>query len=354
MAGSKLIYGIQQIGVGVTNAGDAFKWYGKNLGSNVLVFDDNNTATYMAPYMGGQPHEKRAILAINMQGGSGYELWQYTDRTPATAKSPIQAGDLGIFSVRVKSKDIHFSYNALKANGVTILSDLQKDPHGSTFFFVEDPNGNILQIVEYSSWYGNEKSHTGGICGCMIGVSDIEKAKKLYTDVLGYDKVIYDKTGIFEDFKDLPGGKEQFRRVLLEHSKDRIGGLSPLFGRSQLELIQVQSRTPVKIFADRYWGDIGFIHLCFDVRGMHALKKECAEKGFPFQVDSESSFQMGEAAGHWSYIEDPDGTLIEFVETHKIPIVKKWNWYFNLQKRDPLKPLPNWMINALAFNKVKL
>ena len=32
---------------------------------------------------------------------------------------------------------------------------------------------------------------------------------------------------------------------------------------------------------------------------------------------------MGEAAGHFSYIQDPDGTLIEFVETHKVPILKK-------------------------------
>ena len=31
---------------------------------------------------------------------------------------------------------------------------------------------------------------------------------------------------------------------------------------------------------------------------------------------------MGDAAGQFAYIEDPDGTLIEFVETHKVPLVK--------------------------------
>jgi len=55
---------------------------------------------------------------------------------------------------------------------------------------------------------------------------------------------------------------------------------------------------------------------------MDHLKKECEEAGFHFTVDSAESFDMGEAAGHFSYIEDPDGTLIEFVETHKIPIIK--------------------------------
>jgi hypothetical protein len=62
---------------------------------------------------------------------------------------------------------------------------------------------------------------------------------------------------------------------------------------------------------------------------------------------------MGEAAGHFSYIEDPDGTLIEFVETHKIPILKKIGWYLDIRKRDALKPLPRWMVKSMGLNKKK-
>ena len=43
---------------------------------------------------------------------------------------------------------------------------------------------------------------------------------------------------------------------------------------------------------------------------------------------------------HFSYIEDPDGTLIEFVETHKLPIIEKLGWYMKLKGRDPKKSLP--------------
>jgi hypothetical protein len=86
---------------------------------------------------------------------------------------------------------------------------------------------------------------------------------------------------------------------------------------------------------------------------MEVLRDECKKKGFPFTVDSSNSFDMGEAAGHFSYIEDPDGTLIEFVETHKIPIMKKLGWYLNLRKRNPEKPLPDWMIKTLALASVK-
>ena len=86
---------------------------------------------------------------------------------------------------------------------------------------------------------------------------------------------------------------------------------------------------------------------------MKALEKKCADLNYAFTVNSAESFDMGEAAGHFTYTEDPDGTLIEFVETHKVPIMKKIGLYLNLKKRNPEKSLPNWMINALSLSRVK-
>ena len=62
---------------------------------------------------------------------------------------------------------------------------------------------------------------------------------------------------------------------------------------------------------------------------------------------------MGEAAGHFAYISDPDGIPIEFVETHKLPIIKKLGWYINLKKRNPNKSLPKWMIGTMRWKRVK-
>jgi hypothetical protein len=86
---------------------------------------------------------------------------------------------------------------------------------------------------------------------------------------------------------------------------------------------------------------------------MMNLAKKCEQAGFDFTVDSRNSFDMGKAAGHFTYCEDPDGTLIEFVETHKIPIIEKLGWYLSLKKRNPEKPLPNWIVGMLSLNRVK-
>jgi catechol 2,3-dioxygenase-like lactoylglutathione lyase family enzyme len=47
-------------------------------------------------------------------------------------------------------------------------------------------------------------------------------------------------------------------------------------------------------------------------------------QGLDFTVDSNNTFAMDNASGRFCYIEDPDGTLIELVETHRVPILKKW------------------------------
>lgn len=354
----KIISGIQQIGIGVKSVKEAWKWYKDHFGMDIRIFEESAAAEYMLPYTGGKPRNRHAALAINLMGGGGFEIWQYTERTPRPPEKEIKLGDFGIFAAKIKSPDVKATYESFKSQNLEI-TELSKDPMGRDHFFVKDPYGNYFQVVESGIWFRfDRKKRTGATAGVIIGVSDIDQARKIYSSILGYDEVVYNVNGPLDDFKGLGGYKTTFRRVLLRHSVERMGGFSRLFGPSEIELIQSENPENNKIFANRYWGDLGFIHLCFDISGMEYLRKECEEEGFPFTVDSDihpegSSFDMGEAAGHFAYIEDPDGTLIEFVETHKIPVMKKLGWYLNLKKRNPEKPLPDWILKALKYNKVK-
>ena len=349
----KLIYGIQQIGIGVANADEAFKWYATRLGADALIFDDHNEATFMAKYMGGKSRKKRALLALNLQGGGGFEIWQFTNRKPSKSKEIFKIGDLGIQFPFIKTKNIYKTFDRLKRLNENIISEICEEPDASKSFYLKDPFDNIIKIKEFNSWYQHKKNDIGGVFGTSIGVSNIENSLKLYRDILGYDIVEFDETEVFEDLSALNNGHKKFRRVLLSHSEKRVGGFSKLFGNSQIELIQCIENAPNKIFEDRYWGDLGYIHLCFDVKNMRVLKDECEEKGVPFQVISNPSFNMGEANGHWGYIEDFDGTLIEFIETHKVPLFKKLGININLKNRNPKKPLPNWMIKGMSLKRVK-
>jgi catechol 2,3-dioxygenase-like lactoylglutathione lyase family enzyme len=352
-----LIGGIQQIGIGVKDLEESWKWYIERFGMNCMIFDDDSEANLMSRYTGGSPVERRAILALNLQSGGGFEVWQYKGRKPLLIAEEIKIGDLGILVCKMKTKNIDDAYSFFKRNNTNLLSEPAKDPSGSKSFFLKDPYGNIFQIMEGSDWFMNEKKETGGSSGAIVGVSDIEKAKEVYSGIIGYDEVVYDLTGFFPDLASLPGGDNEFRRVLLKSSKPFTGPFSKLFGQSTMELICSTKKPGKKIFRDRLWGDPGFIHLCFDIYGIDDLKEHCKSKGHPFTADSRqnqsgNSFDMGEAAGHFAYIEDPDGTLIEFVETHKLSIIKKLGWYLDLRKRNGYKPLPDWMVRLLRFSRV--
>ncbi|MBN1158725.1 MAG: VOC family protein [Bacteroidales bacterium] len=349
----KVISGIQQIGIGVPKMREAWKWYKQSFGVDIRMFEEAAVAEHMLPYTGGKPQKRHAALALNLQGGGGFEIWQYVERKPLSPSFEIQLGDLGIFAAKIKCRDAREAHAFLKSNHAEMLSGILRDPRGKEHFYVKDPYGNIFQLVTSITWFKNEKKPTGAAYGAVIGVADIERSFDFYSSILGYDQVMFDETTVFGEYASLPGGNSQFRRMLLRHSKPRLGAFSPVFGTSEIELVQVLDRQAQKIYSERYWGDLGFIHLCFDIRGMKPLREECKEKGFPFTVDVDHSFDMGEAAGSFAYTEDPDGTLIEFVETHKIPILKKFGWYLNLRKRKPEKALPRWLLKAIAFNKAK-
>lgn len=341
-----LITGIQQIGIGVINAEEAFNWYNKTFNMNIPLFDDVADAKLMVKYTLGNIRKRRAIMALNIAGGGGAEIWESKRPLPIAASFEPTFGDIGIYAAKVKCQNLgDFAH----ANGLKAVPG----PDGKPVVWIKDPYRNQIQVVEDNSWFKPKASNTGGIFGAIIGVSDIEKVLPLYREGLGLTEVVYDKTGVFEDLAEFGLQQCTYRRVLLRKKQNPEGAFTNLIGNTEIELIQSFDNAPRKIMEGRSWGDLGYIHLCFDTLDMDTLNSRLISHGYPFTVDSANSFDMGEAAGRFTYIEDPDGILLEFVETHKVPVMKKLGWYINLKERGIKKRLPNWMISALGLGKVK-
>src|SRR5688572_28954476 len=131
---SFIISGIQQVGIGVPDVQLAFQWYNKHLGMDIPVFEEAAEANLMLPYTGGKPHKRHAILAINIKGGGGFEIWQYTSRTPEGPKFTPQVGDLGLFCAKIKTDNIQTTFNDLKSNGVKILGEITTGPDSKKHF----------------------------------------------------------------------------------------------------------------------------------------------------------------------------------------------------------------------------
>ena len=347
-----LITGIQQVGIGVTNADEAKLLYKSLFGMDVVIFEDEAEASLMTQYTGKELHTRKAILSLNMSGGGGFEIWQYTSRAPKHSAELASLGDTGIFAVKIKTEDVASAYSHFTAQNTITLSPLFTGPDSRKHFWLRDSNQNLFNITEGDDWF-TSAGHCGGVNGAVIGVTDMERSLLFYKEVLGINEQVYDITSSITDSPDEQSKDVLFRRVLLKKTVNSQGAFSRLLGGIEIELIEAKNKKVKKTYANRYWGDCGFIHLCFDVLDMDLLKTQSEQKGYPFTVDSDGSFSMGESAGRFCYVEDPDGTLIELVETHKVPILKKFGWYLNLKKRKHNRPLPNWMIGMLALNKIK-
>ena len=345
------ITGIQQIGIGVKNLRESTLFYKDIFGLDVLIFDDTSDAHLMTKYTGGKVYNRQAVLTMNLAGGGGFEIWQYNNREPEKSKAQIKYGDIGIFAAKIKCSNIKNAHAFLSSQKKLSVSRIQTDPVKASHFWVEDFIGNSFNIVQGNQWFKQTANKTGAVTGAVIGVSNMEKSLLFYRNFLGIEEIIYDVTGNYNGND--AAVKINCRRVLLRKKVTGKGAFNKLLGAVEIELVQQLDGNSVKIFEDRFWGDCGFIHLCFDVLNMDGLKKHAASLGLKFTVDSYESFAMDNASGRFCYAEDPDGTLMELVETHKIPLFKKFGLYLNLKKRNQQKPLPDWMINLLSVNKVK-
>ncbi len=343
------ISGIQQVGIGCADAPKTFAWLRKAFGLNVQIFDDEAKAALMTPYTGGEVHARRAILAMNMNGGGGAEIWQFTSRKPQAGKKVLW-GDYGINAVKMKSTRVEDSYKNISQRNS--CSQPEKDPDGKTSFLVNDEAGNQYQVVNDPTWFKRDEFMQGGVCGAIIGVGNIDLSIAFYQNGFGLNNIVYDVTGKFNDLGE-EAKNQTFRRALLTFQNPFVGPFSRLLGDVQIELIQAIDRKGEKIYENRYWGDLGFIHLCFDVADMKRLKANLEKFKYKFTVDSGETFDMGDSGGRFAYAEDPDGTLIEMVETHKVPIIKKLGIFLNLKNRKSDKPLPDWMVGMLGLNRVK-
>ena len=140
------INGIQQLGVGVENFHEAWRWYREYFSMDIRMFEDEAVAELMLPHTGGKPRARHAVLALNMRGGGGFEIWQHKGKKPEPPKFEILLGDLGINIRRIKTDNIEAAYSKFKNSGLDLLTPVTNNPAGTKHFFLKDKYANMWEI----------------------------------------------------------------------------------------------------------------------------------------------------------------------------------------------------------------
>ena len=116
----KIICGIQQMGIGVPNVKEIWAWYRTQFGMDIKIFEEAAEAPLMVKYTGDKVQSRTATLALSMDGGGGFEIWQYTSRATTKASFDIRMGDFGLFACKIKSRDVAKSFAYMTNNKVNI------------------------------------------------------------------------------------------------------------------------------------------------------------------------------------------------------------------------------------------
>jgi catechol 2,3-dioxygenase-like lactoylglutathione lyase family enzyme len=302
--------------MGVRDTDRTYEFYRKLMGFRVKLSDKTSYLEEMAPIVGAVV-EMRALMAMNAGGGAAIELIEHTSTRPMEPPQPVQWGDIGYLELGLKASNLDQLYLDLKSRGVEFITPVRSMELSTggreRYAYLRDPDGLLLQLVEVKD---GKRPSVGGVRHVAIGVSDMEKARAFYRDVLGFEEVLHEFDGRMPELDEVTGGKDM-ELAVLAHIPEGESAM-PLLERAVVKLVYTPGYKGRVIYEGRRWGDIGLMEMAFDVSDLAGTTNALISMGAePYHPPTRVDMGSG-TAGSFSYIKDPDGNVVEMVEVEKV------------------------------------
>lgn len=163
---------------------------------------------------------------------------------------------------------------------------------GNQNLWIHDPDGNALELVQYSpdsphmqsnhgSYDYSEKGFTG-VAHMAFTVSDMEQALAFYRDKLGFE--------LIDSLDDEQG------RPWLNYLRVRDGAYLELFYGGKEKVRETEASA-------------GFMHMCLECDGLKETVETLRAKGAPIDVEP----SQGKDHNWQAWTHDPDGNKIELM-----------------------------------------
>jgi len=322
----KMINGIQHIGIGVVNRDKTYNFYNNALGFSVPMSKNTGKCTGMLPVI-GKDEERNVIISLNPHGGGLIEIFQYITKTPLPIPDEVDFSYNGFLFFGVKVKNIEKSLDTIsKFNGEAVTHSNYFTPmkdhnwNAAIFRDLDGIYGMALEYPESNIGYGSGKSKIGGVEYVGIGVSHLKESIDFYSNILGYDDIIYTYEGNCPEWDTILGKGRKIKRALLRKSSKPHGLFRHFLGGGMIELIEVEGNKKKHNYEKRNWGDIGFMEVCFDVSNINETLEELTKNGAKVIIPPHTQYMGLNTNATFSYIKDPDGSMLEFADIASLPV----------------------------------
>lgn len=142
-------HSFSHVAITVADFNRSVRWYADIFGAPVVGVSDTPSERVRG-FFGvqvpeGAPEPTLKIGWIRIPKGATIEVFEFKPSEPA---EPVVWNRQGIhhFSVNVRNTGKWHEY--LKSKGVDIVGPPEQSPHGHTFFFIRDPDGNLIELID--------------------------------------------------------------------------------------------------------------------------------------------------------------------------------------------------------------
>jgi catechol 2,3-dioxygenase-like lactoylglutathione lyase family enzyme len=160
----------------------------------LYVHDMNKTLAFYKDFLGfEQPY------SLTNQDGSLHLTWiKINDRQSIELFPETEAGSDRLYHVALETDDAVGMRNYLAAHGVAVPDKVGKGKIGNLNYFIRDPDGHIVEIVQYlpDGWtmlnHGKHMPDTRistNMPHVGILVDDVGRAKGFYEGILGFHEI---------------------------------------------------------------------------------------------------------------------------------------------------------------------
>ncbi|MEP6815067.1 MAG: VOC family protein [Marmoricola sp.] len=133
------------VAITVSDFNAAVRFYADVFGAPLVGVSDTPTARVRAFFGVDGPEPTCKIGWIRVPGGATIEIFEFQPQRPA---AEVVWNRLGATHIAFNVKGTQRWHDYLVDKGVEIVCPPEQSPHGHTFFFVKDPDGNLIELMD--------------------------------------------------------------------------------------------------------------------------------------------------------------------------------------------------------------
>ena len=140
-------HSFSHVAITVADFNRTVKFYSDVFGAPVVGVNCDHDPARLRSFFGVDAESPELKIGwIRIPGGATIEVFEFTPSLPQSEEVTWSRPGITHFSMNVRNTARWHDH--LLAKGVEIVTPVEQSPKGHTFFFVKDPDGNLIELID--------------------------------------------------------------------------------------------------------------------------------------------------------------------------------------------------------------